>query len=64
MTKNQQNILSLLRDLLDLARTKNIEENKKTGLVGENFMVHNLRILGESLVEEFDKNKDLSKELK
>jgi len=61
MTERQQNSLNLLNDVLWFARQRNIMDNKDKGKTGEDFIVHNLRILGETLYEEFtiDKNKKI-----
>jgi hypothetical protein len=53
MTVRQTQILSLLNDVLTEARARNIKENQERGVFGEDFVVHYLRIIGETLLEEF-----------
>ena len=53
MTTRQSQILSLLNDVLAEARARNIKDNQEKGLFGEDFIVHHLRELGETLLEEF-----------
>ena len=52
-TKRQSNILSILDSILEFEKQRNFVDNAREHLSGESFSVHYLKLLKETIEEEF-----------